>query len=88
MARAKEFETVADVQEKQADYHFLLLTIGPNKLADGTVTGNEADVQVKQWLDAGYSILSVDYLGRHQGAGGQGELFGYQFGYHLVKNAA
>lgn len=78
----KTFQTY---QAPQTDYHLLLLTIGPAALADGTVTGDMADGLVRTWIESGYDIHTIHYVGTNKDAGGQGTFKGFQVMYHFVK---
>lgn len=63
-------------------YHFMLRTVGPNALPDGTITGDDLDLDVIHWLEMGYTLLRVDPIATNKGAGG--EFLGNVLGYHFV----
>lgn len=74
------FRTAAD--RPNPPYHFMLRTVGPHSLPDGTITGDELDADVAQWIEAGYTLLRVDPIATNKGAGG--EFLGNVLGYHFV----
>lgn len=83
----KEFEEVKTFKVATAaaekEYHFMQRTVGLNRLPDGTITSDQLDAEVMVWLNGGYLLKEVHYLGQHKGPGG--EFLGNTFGYHFVK---
>lgn len=65
------------------EYHYLHRVVGPMALPDGTLNGDMLDLEVMNWLQGGYRIQAVHYLGQHKGD--DGNVRGYVYGYHLVK---
>lgn len=65
------------------EYHYLHRVVGPTALPDGTLNGDMLDLEVMNWLQAGYTIKEVHFLGQHKGI--DGNVHGYVYGYHLVK---
>ena len=64
-------------------YHYLHRVVGPMALPDGTLNGDMLDLEVMAWLEGGYRIVEVHFLGQHKGT--DGNVHGYVYGYHLVK---
>jgi hypothetical protein len=73
---------VAD-ELKAQEYHYLHRVVGPTALPDGTLNGDMLDLEVMNWLQGGYRIQAVHFLGQHKGV--DGNVHGYVYGYHLVK---
>lgn len=67
------------------EYHYLHRVVGMTALPDGTLTGDMLDLEVMNWLQSGYRIHTIHQLGQHKGE--DGNLRGYVYGYHLVKDA-
>ena len=67
----------------QKEYHFMLRTVGPMALPDGTITVDMLDADVMVWLNSGFTLLAVHLVTTNKGAGG--EYLGNVFGYHFVK---
>lgn len=68
------------------DYHLKVVTVGPQATLNGrVVTSDMFDMEIKQWLDGGWRIFSIDYIGPEREAGGQGPITGHTFAYHFVK---
>jgi hypothetical protein len=65
------------------EYHYLHRVVGPMALPDGTLNGDMLDLEVMNWLQGGYRIVEVHFLGQHKGV--DGNVHGYVYGYHLVK---
>lgn len=85
-----------EVQERQAvtfkqaateppskEYHFMLRTVGPAALPDGTIMVDMLDADVMYWLNSGYTLFAVHLITTNKGAGG--EYLGNVYGYHFVK---
>ena len=79
----KTFRQAAS-QPPQREYHFMLRTVGPAALPDGTITVDMLDADVMYWLNSGYRIIAIHHVNTNKGAGG--EFLGNVFGYHLVKD--
>jgi hypothetical protein len=75
----KAFEEITGSQE----YHYLHRVVGPIPLPDGTLSGDMLDLEVMNWLQGGYRIAEVHFLGQHKGV--DGNVHGYVYGYHLVR---
>lgn len=84
-----EKEVVQPKTFKQADttsqkeYHYMLRAVGPAALPDGTITGDQLDVDVMYWLNRGYRIEAIHLVNTNKGAGG--EFQSNVYGYHFVK---
>jgi hypothetical protein len=74
---------VAEERPPAQEYHYLHRVVGPMALPDGTLNGDMLDLEVMNWLQGGYRIQSVHFLGQHKGV--DGNVHGYVYGYHLVK---
>lgn len=70
-------------QPQTQEYHYLHRVVGPQALPDGTLNGDMLDLEVMNWLQGGYRIIEVHYLGQHKGP--DNNVYGYVYGYHLVK---
>lgn len=79
--QAKTFKMVEAPTAQE--YHYLHRVVGPTALPDGTLNGDMLDLEVMNWLQAGYTIKEVHFLGQHKGI--DGNVHGYVYGYHLVK---
>lgn len=74
----KTFKQAAPVAERE--YHFMLKVVGPQALPDGTLAGDQLDMAVMEWLNAGYTLFAVHHLGKHTEASTyRGEVYGYHF---------
>lgn len=74
---------VAEERPPVQEYHYLHRVVGPMALPDGTLNGDMLDMEVMNWLQGGYRIEAVHFLGQHKGV--DGNVHGYVYGYHLVK---
>lgn len=63
-------------------YHYMQRTVGPMALPDGTVNSDMLDMAVMEWLNGGYTLEAVHYIGEHKDPGGR--IIGYMYGYHFV----
>lgn len=70
-------------QPQTQEYHYLHRVVGPMALPDGTLNGDMLDMEVMNWLQSGYKIAAVHFLGQHKGP--DNNVYGYVYGYHLVK---
>lgn len=83
-AKPVTFKTAEDHPLTQ-EYHYLHRVVGPAARPDGTLNGDMLDLEVMKWLNQGYRILEggIHFLGPHKG--NDGNVWGYVYGYHLVK---
>ena len=77
----KTFKVASEPTGQQ--YHYLHRIVGPQALPDGTLSGDGLDSAVMEWLQQGYRIQAIHYLGEYKGS--DANLRGYVYGYHLVK---
>lgn len=79
--KPKTYKTQALDETK--DYHFVMRTVNQPP-GPGTVSPERLDDDVSAWRTQGYVIHSIHFLGPYMPEGA-GRVFGFTFGYHLVR---
>lgn len=73
----------AQALDDTKDYHFVMRTVN-SPAGPGTISPSQLDDDISMWLSQGYTIHSIHPLGPYMPEGA-GRIFGYTFGYHLVR---
>lgn len=55
--------TQIKMENADADVHHMVRKIGTQAMPDGTITADMADAQVRNWLQAGYTLTFTHALG-------------------------
>lgn len=79
----KTFKT-ADTQPALKEYHYMQRTVGVMVTPDPIITSDMLDTDVMKWLNDGYTLMTVHYLGQATDKGSN-KVPGYIFGYHFIK---
>ena len=66
-------------ENPDADIHHIVRRIGTQESPEGAITGDQADAYIRTWLQAGYKLAYVEYVGT--------EPDGHNVLYILTKNA-
>lgn len=81
--KPKTFKAVDD-RPSAKEYHYMQRTVGVMATNDPIITGDMLDMDVMYWLNAGYTLMAVHYLGQATDKGSN-KVPGYMYGYHFVK---
>lgn len=79
----KTLETQAD-RPASKEYHYMQRTVGLMATNDPIITGDMLDADVMDWLNRGYTLMAVHYLGQATDKGSN-KVPGYMYGYHFIK---
>lgn len=82
-AEAPASKTFKEYTPPRQEYHLLIRTVAPRANEQGGITGDMFDASIQDWLNGGWQVHTISYIGEVKGHAG--ESFGSSFAFHLVR---